>query len=235
MFTEWRKKMIEEIIKLREEGLSFRKIATKLQTTVGKVQYRWNKWMEDTDHEMTNKVNRQSTQDTNSSDYSISPETIPLKGELKIKLVTPRKVILFWDVSELPKKIMERFFNREFEDLVTVIRVYDVTNLLFNGKNAHHFNEVTIPYQSGHWFIKELAGGRSYIAEIGVYVSNHDFFPFYRSNAIQTPAPDIQGGITYQHELQQFQRYEEESPKWTEHVSTYSYYVKSNNTGERNE
>ena len=37
--------MIDEIIKLREDGLSFRKIASELNTTVGRVQYRWNKWV----------------------------------------------------------------------------------------------------------------------------------------------------------------------------------------------
>ena len=37
--------MIEEIIKLRGDGLSFRKIASQLNTTVGRVQYRWNKYV----------------------------------------------------------------------------------------------------------------------------------------------------------------------------------------------
>lgn len=226
--------MIEEIIKLRGDGLSFRKIATELNTTVGKVQYRWNKWIEenDNDNEITGHTNRQSTKDTNSSDYSISPELIPLKGELKAKLVTPRKLILFWDVSELPKKIIERFFNRKFEELVTVFKIFDVTNILFNGKNAHHYNEITVPYQSGHWFVKGLAENRCYVAELGVYVYNNEFFPLYRSDSIQTPSLDIQSGGTYHQELLQFQRIEEESPKWMEHVSTYSYYVKSNSLEE---
>jgi len=220
--------MIEEIIKLRSEGLSFRKIASELNTTVGKVQYRWNKWIEENNDQLTNEPKRQSTKETSSSDYSISSEFIPLKGELKAKLVTPRKIILFWDNSELPKKIIQLFFNQKFEQLVTVARVYDVTNILFNGKNAH-FNEITVPYQSGHWFIKGLAENRSYIAELGVYTADNVFFPLYRSESIQTPALDIQDGSTFHQELTQFQRYEEESPKWVEQVSTYSYYVKSNN------
>ncbi|MCM3725121.1 DUF4912 domain-containing protein [Neobacillus cucumis] len=226
--------MIEEIIKLRGDGLSFRKIASELNTTVGKVQYRWNKWIEESNNEIKNELNRQSTKDSNSSDDSISPEFIPLKGELKARIITPRKIILFWDISELPKKVIERFFNRKFEELVTVTRIYDVTNILFNGKNAHHFNEITVPYHSGHWFIKGLLENRSYIAELGVHITDNEFFPLYRSNCIQTPLPEIQSGNTFHQELLQFQRYEEESPKWMEHVSTYSYYVKSNNLGEDN-
>jgi len=224
--------MIEEIIKLRGDGLSFRKIASELNTTVGKVQYRWNKWMEENNDEITN---QQYSLDTNSSDYTVSPELIPLRGELKAKLVSPRKLILFWDISELPKKIIERFFNRKFKELVTIIRVYDVTNIMFNGKNANHFSEITVSYQSGHWFIKGLTEHRSYIAELGVHITDNEFFPLYRSNGIQTPSYDIQSGNTVHQELLQFHRYEEESPKWMEHVSTYSYYVKSNNSGDYNE
>ncbi|MEH7548963.1 DUF4912 domain-containing protein [Neobacillus vireti] len=226
--------MIEEIIKLRGDGLSFRRIASELNTTVGKVQYRWNKWIEENNNEITDELNRQSTKDSNSSDDSISPELIPQKGELKARLITPRKIILFWDISELPKKIIERFFNRKFEELVTVTRIYDVTNILFNGKNAHHYNEITVPYQSGHWFIKGLSENRSYVAELGVHLSDNRFFPLYRSNCIQMPSPEILSGNTFQQELLQFHRYEEESPKWAEQVSTYSYYVKSNNLGEHN-
>jgi uncharacterized protein len=224
--------MIEEIIKLRGDGLSFRRIASELNTTVGKVQYRWNKWIEENNNEI---ANEQSTKNPNSSDDSISPELIPQKGELKAKLVTPHKIILFWDISEIPKKIIERFFNRKFEELVTVTRVYDVTNILFNGKNASLFNEITVAYQSGHWFIKGLAENRSYIAELGVHLTDNEFFPLYRSNGIQTPSSELPSGNSIQQELLQFQRYEEESPKWVEQVSTYSYYVKSDNLGEKNE
>lgn len=227
--------MIEEIIKLRRNGFSFRKIASELNSTIGKVQYRWNKWAEENNNEITNELNRQSSKDTNSSDYSISQELIPLKGELKARLVTPHKIILFWDISELPKKIIERFFNQKFEELVMVTRIYDVTDLLFNEKNAHHFNEIAVPFQGGHWCIKGLAENRRYIAELGVYISENVFFPLYRSNCIQTPLADLQSMSTFQQEWLQFQRYEDESPKWVEQVSTYSYYVKSDNLGEKNE
>jgi hypothetical protein len=227
--------MIEEIIKLRSDGLSFRKIATELNTTVGKVQYRWNKWIEENEDGITNHNNEQSTKVINSSEYSISPALIPLKGELLAKLVTPRKIILFWDTSDLPKKVFERFFNLKFEDLVTVIRIYDVTEILFNGKNAHHFIEIAVPYQIGHWFIKGLERNRSYISELGLYIADNQFFPLLRSNCIQTPSPDIPIGGTYQQEILQLNRYEEEAPKWMEQVSTYSYYLKTSNFGEQHE
>ena len=160
---------------------------------------------------------------------------MPQKGELKAKLVTPRKIILFWDVSELPKKIIELFFNRRFHELVSVIRINDVTDVFFNGKNAHHIHEIHVPYNSGHWFIKGLAENRTYLAELGVYCPETKFFPLYRSNCFHTPPPELPNDNGYSQDLVRFQQYEEQPPKWMEQVSTYSYYLKSNSLGEINE
>lgn len=227
-------KMIEEIIKLRGDGLSFRKIADELNTTVGKVQYRWNKWMDNT---IVTKENVQMTTGTSSTTSQVKPDQIPPKGELKAKLVTPRKIILFWEVSELPKKIIEPFYKTKFEELVTVIRIYDVTDVIFNGKNAHHYFEIAASYQSGHWMVKGLMPNRSFVAELGVYLSKTEFFPVLRSNCLRTPDSQIPNASKGNSEvILKVQEYEELPPKWTEHVSTYSYYVKNmNDLEEKNE
>ncbi|ETI67034.1 DUF4912 domain-containing protein [Neobacillus vireti] len=162
------------------------------------------------------------------------PEFVPLKGELAAKLVTPRKMILFWEVSELPEKIIELFFNCRFENLVPVVRIYDVTDIIFNGKNARHYYEITVPYQSGHWFIKGLAPNRCYTAELGVHLLDANFFPLFRSNCIQTPASTLLNGIELHRDIIQYQQYEDHPPKWVDHVSTYSYYLKSNLLEEKN-
>ncbi|MCL6571986.1 MAG: DUF4912 domain-containing protein [Bacillus sp. (in: Bacteria)] len=227
--------MIEEIIKLRGDGLSFRKIASELNTTVGKIQYRWNKWMASTENDVMNKDIVQIAKDTKSLVSQTSLDFIPLRGELTAKLVTPRKLLLFWEASELPKKITELYFNVRFEKLVTVVRIYDVTALLFNGKNAHHFYEITVPYQHGHWFIKGLDANRNYVAELGVLFSKENFFPLFRSNCIQTPMLEIPNGNVMNHDFEQLQRYEDQPPKWLDHVSTYSYYVESKKPEEENE
>jgi hypothetical protein len=217
--------MIEEIIKLRGEGLSFRKIALELNSTVGKIQYRWNKWKDSTENDDLNIITIKDANESESLVSQASLDIIPIKSELTAKLVSPRKLLLFWEASELPIKITELYFNLSFEQLVSVVRIYDVTSLIFNGKNAHHFHEITVPYQNGHWFIKGLAANRSYVAELGVYFSEANFFPLFRSNCIQTPTLEIPNGNEMNHDFVQFQRYEDHPPKWIDHVSTYSYYV----------
>ncbi|MGJ7912136.1 DUF4912 domain-containing protein [Neobacillus sp. LXY-1] len=152
----------------------------------------------------------------------------PKKGELYAKLITPKRMLLFWDTSETAKSIFELYFGMCFDKLVPIVRIYDVTDIQFNGKNAHHYYEIVVPYQHGYWFVKGLAANRSYVAELGIYQSVNQFFPLLRSNCIQTPSfEDISAVVN--HDLIQLQKYEETTPKWTDFVSTYSYYGESKN------
>lgn len=162
-------------------------------------------------------------------------ELVSIKGELLARLVTPRKMLISWEVSETPKRMVELYFQRKFEDLVFVTRIYDVTDIKFNGKNDNHFFELTLPYQSGYWFIKGLGAKRNYVAEIGVYFSETSFFPILRSNCVQTPANFFLKHTEMSRDMIQFQQLEDRPPKWINHVSTYSYYTESTNKEEKNE
>jgi uncharacterized protein len=225
--------MIEEIIKLRGDGLSFRKIALKLNTTVGRVQYRWNKWINKSqDHDFTHDLNNSDPKEIESAEGKSSLPLVSLNGELQIKLVSPRKVLLIWGLSDIQRKIIKLFFNREFEELVQVVRIYDVTDIIFNGKNAHYFHEITIPYNNGHWFINGLVANRSYLAELGVYFSENEYFPILRSNSVHTPIGELSND--QDQDILPFQQYKDQPPKWIDHVSTYSYYGKSNTVEENN-
>ena len=174
-------------------------------------------------------------------------EIIKLRGDGR-KITTIHLLILFhlkvsWLQSLLPpancfcsgkfpiypKRLLNFFLILDFENLIPVVRVYDVTDLVFNGKNAHHFFEIAVPYQNGHWFIKGLVANRSYVAELGINISQKEFFPLFRSNTIQTPMMKIPNGNDMNHDLIHLKQHEEQPPKWIDHVSTYSYYMESKN------
>jgi uncharacterized protein len=227
--------VIEEIIKLREEGLSFRKIADQLDTTVGKVQYRWNKWMDSKENGTHNNTVGLKNVKTNSSVIQTTFAFNPLKGELQAKLVSPRKIILYWEVSGLPQKIIQLYFTQQMEEQVHLIRVYDVTDIIFNGRNAHHFYEIAYAYDNGYWFIKGLSSNRTYIAELGVRFTGNEFFPILRSNSIQTETSVAMNGNDMYLNLMQLQNMEDSPQKWIDHVSTYSFYEDSQTMEENDE
>lgn len=144
-----------------------------------------------------------------------------LKGELIAKLAGPGKIAFTWEVSIIPEKIIELYFQLNMKELTSIIRIYDVTAIYFNGKNAHHVYEIPIPYENGFWMIKGLKENRSYIGELGVYLSETEFFPLLQSNCIQT----VNGAVD-EHVVNPLMR-QNATPKWIDHVSTYSYYPES--------
>lgn len=169
--------MIDEIIKLREDGLSFRKIASELNTTVGRVQYRWNKWVNNQEN-IEEKDNDSKIESPNTTSNENTNDIVPLKGELQAKLISPSRIMLIWEVTETPGSFIRLYFNKRIEDLVQVVRVYDVTDIIFNGNNAHHYYEIAVPFTNGYWVIKGLIANRSYIAEIGVKFNENVFSQF---------------------------------------------------------
>jgi uncharacterized protein len=155
------------------------------------------------------------------------------KNILHVKLVSSSKIELFWNASELPMSVIQFYFNYQFAELTQVMRIYDVSQIIFNGLNAHHFFEIAVPYYHGSWTVKGLEQNRSYIAELGVKFPDSRFFPLLRSNCIYTT------GIENSLEIEQVphnrsdQLYQDQSSAWTKHVSTYSYY-KEFSSGEKN-
>lgn len=225
--------MLKDIIKLRKDGLSFRKIATELNTTVGKVQYRFNKWAanpENTNGLVSSQIEREIE---NSSESKSLTSLIPKKGELGIRLVTHQRIIIFWNISAIPHKVIQSYFNVSLTELVSTVRIYDVTDIIFDGTNAHHYYEVTVPYRNGHWFVKGLAANRSYVAELGVLVPATGYFPLIRSNCVQTPKLEFSGN-PLNHDQLELLRYEAKPPQWKDRVSTYSYYAEESYMEENN-
>jgi uncharacterized protein len=235
VFAEWRRTMIEEIIKLREGGLSFRKIASQLNTTVGRVQYRWNKYVNSQENQVEEYVVEEENR--KEDNFYEQPPIVysPAKGELQVKLVTPSKVIVYWEASKIPEKVISLFYNRKVEELVHIVRLYDVTDIIFTGTNAHHYYDIAVPYNKGHWFIKGLTANRSYVAELGVKLKENDFLPVLRSNSVQTPPLGNVNGSEIFNNLVHNQQINQNSPKWIDHVSTYSYYGESKNMEQKNE
>ncbi|NRD80760.1 DUF4912 domain-containing protein [Bacillus sp. BRMEA1] len=154
----------------------------------------------------------------------------PFNEGMRLLLVSPQKIRVSWPVSELPFNILAVYFQLKAEELVTILRIYDVTDICFTGNNAHSVYEMAVPYQKGEWYVKGLPQHRRYIAELGIYLNKFDFFPFYRSQCIQIQSNEF----LIENETAQdliANHIEDATPKWQKLVSTYSYYGVPANIG----
>jgi hypothetical protein len=226
----------EKMMKMTEDR-DFQKIAEDLKLSIERVQSYWENWKVNKETASGNKEINQTKLQNEVTSQATPPviEFPQISGKMQAKLIPPRKAIFFWDSSDLPKQLFKFYFNISFDDLVQVIRIYDVTQIQFNGRNAHHFYDIPAPYQQGYWIVKGLFSNRSYLAEIGVKLTSGDFFPLLRSNLIRIPKLEtVLHNESFQ-DLSQLYREEEQQPKWREFVSTYSYYLENSNGGGKND
>jgi len=220
--------VLEDIITLRKEGLSFRKIAKRLGTTVGKVQYQWVKYQKEQGKQTVERNLNVPPQESEiiavteskpkrRGKYRVPSLIKPEINELVIALSAPNRLFCQWNLEERFSEAMQNAYELPLNKEVADLRLYDVTDIIFNGKNAHSVHIFKVPMADGFWHISGLKPNRTYLCEIGFITVKNDFFPLLRSQPVHTSYVEG-GGHT------EMQRAAEAIPSWTEHVSTYSYY-----------
>ncbi|WP_236693923.1 DUF4912 domain-containing protein [Sporosarcina globispora] len=201
--------MIDEIIKLRRRGLSFRRIASELDTTVGKVQYQWTKLIQ-------NKAKRDS-EDLSANKMQVKENAVKqTKDQLIITRLSADKIKVAWKLSIHKEKMASIYFDEPASSWRKALRIYDVTGVIFDGANAECDHEVILSDQS-EWIFKGLKLGNVYCIELGIKMAEIRFFPLLRSEAVHTSEEVL-------YHLARMAEEESQPAKWTEKVSTYTYY-----------
>jgi len=72
-----------------------------------------------------------------------------------------------------------------------VLRVYDVTGVDFNGRNANSFLDISISEQADNWHIPVGQPNRSFCLDLGRLFPDGRFVTLLRSNVVTTPRADL--------------------------------------------
>ncbi|UII54868.1 DUF4912 domain-containing protein [Cytobacillus spongiae] len=222
--------MIEDIVKLRRRGLSFRKIAKELNSTVGKVQYQWNKHKQAVDIEEgpPGKIDREIPH----VDGSILERKFSVEEDGLVSwLISNNRMLVFWKISSRKADVIQTYFEKPISKYLMAIRTYDVTDIFFNGSNAHSHMETILPERQSYWYVKGLKPNHCYLIELGLKISENQFFPISRSNTVHVPRNSFDQVGTLGAQLETYQNHSGNYPNWVEHVSTYSYYGGKNEGG----
>jgi len=126
-----------------------------------------------------------------------APRRTPRKvQELSARYGDDRIVLLVRDswwlhtYWELTPQTMDSFKNKlgdSFHSAKPVLRVYDVTSVIFNGSNANRFFDIEINYDANNWYVDTQGPGRSWCIDLGLKLANGQFITILRSNTVQTP------------------------------------------------
>ena len=110
---------------------------------------------------------------------------IPLSSDhLSLLMVNPRLGHVHWKVREESLKEMLPGREDRFSGVPIVVRIYDVTDIVFDGSNAHSFLDLDVSALTGNHYFKVGTPARNYLAEIGLRGRNGSFAAVARSNTI---------------------------------------------------
>lgn len=126
----------------------------------------------------------------------VSPRTYAIPSDLptgygkdKIVLQTrdPWWLHAYWEVSgdtleRLKQKLKSSFFGAK-----VILRVYDISHIIFDGTNAHRFFDIELNPQVNNWYIDTAGPGRSWCVDLGLRLASGEFIKIVRSNTVHTP------------------------------------------------
>jgi uncharacterized protein len=117
-------------------------------------------------------------------------EELPVKyGKDTLVLVVrdPWWVYSYWEVLDSTWDRVRVELKDEFYGAKKILRVYDVTDIIFNGLNANKFFDIHIRDDAFNWYIDIGIPGRSWCVDYGLLLKSGRFVTILRSNIVETP------------------------------------------------
>jgi hypothetical protein len=111
-------------------------------------------------------------------------------GDNRIVLMTrdPWWVYAYWEIQGPKEEELRNTIRAKgFDNPKSILRIYDVTDIDFNGSNAHGFFDIELRGLANNWYISVGKPNRSWVADIGLLTPSRDFFLLARSNCVRTP------------------------------------------------
>jgi uncharacterized protein len=118
------------------------------------------------------------------------PQELPAgygRDKITIQVRDPWWLHCYWEIAantwnNLINRLKELFFSAK-----RILRVYDVSHINFDGKNAHRYFDVEVTHDANTWYLDTGGPGRSWVVDYGLKLANGEFITIVRSNVVTTP------------------------------------------------
>ncbi len=96
---------------------------------------------------------------------------------------------IYWDLSSDRHEEIHREIPAKAAKLI--LRVYDITDIEFDGNNAHRNMDIEISAAANNWYINVWAADRAYCVDLGLVYPDGHFIVLARSNVVTTPRDSV--------------------------------------------
>ena len=93
----------------------------------------------------------------------------------------------YWEITDDRLHEAEQFFGNEWSRTITILRVYDVTGVSFNGENAKTQFDVELSGGAESWYINVNSPNTEFVIDILRVAPSGRIFVLARSNPVTTP------------------------------------------------
>lgn len=115
-------------------------------------------------------------------------------GDTKI-VILPRDPMWFysyWEVAPNTIQGLKKVLgDGKYDSSKWVLRVYDVTDLEFNGRNAHRYFDVEISRTADSWYVNASEINRAWCVDLGLTTPDGQFVVIARSNLLTMPRQGV--------------------------------------------
>ncbi len=110
-------------------------------------------------------------------------------GETRVVLlpVEPYLLHVYWEVTSVELEKAKDQLGDEYGRSKAILRCYDVTDIIFEGTNAHGSFDVPVDLSAKSWYVDLWSPEKSYFVELGFKTEGGRFFPIARSNIAEIP------------------------------------------------
>lgn len=104
----------------------------------------------------------------------------------------PNSIFVFWEIAPAAMDRLRKTAGDEvFHSSKWIVRVTDVTDILFDGTNAWQTLDITIDQNEQKKYVQVPEPGRTYLLAYGLLTPDNSFFEVARSNVCAVPRKGV--------------------------------------------
>lgn len=122
--------------------------------------------------------------------FRVMPQELPFgytEDKIILQVRDPWWIHAYWETTPAIFNRLREQFGEAVFSARRVLRVYDISNIIFDGTNAHRFFDIGIAPETSNWYIDTGGPGRSWCVDLGFLLSDGRFITIVRSNTVHTP------------------------------------------------